>query len=70
MDELPDCKPYVAEDGNLVIPKQCADEYRWWDGGKKLTQILVELKVSKSVWQRYTGAPYPEELQKENYPLL
>lgn len=70
MDEHLDCKPFIAEDGNLVVPAGCAEEYRWWDGGMKLTAILVGLKVSKSVWQRYTSEPYPEELQKENYPLL
>ena len=64
------CRPYVTEDGRLVVPAGCADEYRWWGGGKKLGEILVELKVSRTVWERYSPEPYPEELRKENYPLL
>ncbi|BBD06965.1 uncharacterized protein DFE_0239 [Desulfovibrio ferrophilus] len=70
MDDHADCKPYVDETGNLVFPKQCDEQYCWWGGGKKLVEILVELKVSKTVWQRYSPEPYPEELHKENYPLL
>ena len=64
------CRPYIAEDGRLVVPAGCAEEYRWWGGGKKISEILVELKVSRTVWERYSPEPYPEELRKENYPLL
>jgi hypothetical protein len=64
------CRPYVTEDGRLIVPAGCPDEYRWWGGGKKLAEILVELKVSRTVWERYSPEPYPEELRKENYPLL
>lgn len=69
-NEAVDCKPYIDEEGNVVFPRACPEEYQWWAGGKKLQEILVELKVSKTTWQRYSPEPYPEELQKENYPLL
>ncbi len=71
MEDVPVSRPYLSEDGELVVPADCAEEYRWWTkDGRKLTEILTELKVSKTVWQRYTPKPYPEELQRENYPLL
>jgi len=70
MEEQIDCKPFVDDEGNLVFPRGCNEDYQWWAGGKKLKDILMELKVSRTTWQRYTPEPYPEELQKENYPLL
>lgn len=64
-------RPYIDDDGRLVVPAACAEEYRWWaKGGRSIGDILTELKVSRTVWERYSPESYPEELQKENYPLL
>ena len=69
-EEIP-AKPYVNDDDVLIIPEGCDLRYRWWaKGGQSLSETLKELKVSKTVWDRYLDEPYPEELKKENYPLL
>ena len=71
MEDVPVSRPYLSETGELVVPADCEDEYRWWTkGGRKLTAILTELKVSRTVWNKYITDAYPEQLQKENYPLL
>ena len=64
-------RPFLTEDGVLIIPADCADEYRWWvEGGRSVAEILKELNACRSVWSRYSSDPYPDELQKEVYPLL
>ncbi|XXJ19032.1 hypothetical protein ACR42D_05640 [Desulfovibrio caledoniensis] len=59
MDEK---KPFLTEDGTLVIPFECsdnADKY-WKQEGKSLTDILKDLKASPEIWARYTHEPYPQ----------
>lgn len=63
-------RPYLDENGDLVVPSDCPPEYRWWAGGRSMGEILVELGVTRTVWERYSAEEYPEELRKENYPLL
>lgn len=70
MEDVPANRPYVDENDELVFPLDVDEEYRWWAGGKKLKDILLELKVTKTVWNKYVPEEYPEELQQENYPLL
>lgn len=71
MDDVPAARPYIDEAGTLVVPADCDPRYRWWTReGMKLAKLLVELHASRSVWERYLPDPYPEELQRENYPLL
>lgn len=66
-----DQRPYFTEEGVLIIPSDCELKYRWWaKGGQSLKETLLELKAPQSVWKRYLDEPYPEELKKENYPLL
>jgi len=71
MDDVPGARPYIDEAGILVVPADCEPRHRWWTReGMKLSALLTELHVSRSVWERYLPDPYPEELQRENYPLL
>lgn len=71
MTEPAEARPYVNEDGVLVVPEGCDSKYHWWTkGGQSVMETLKELKVSKTVWAKYSEEPYPEDLQKENYPLL
>lgn len=58
MDEK---KPYLTEDGTLIIPFECSDNgYKYWkQDGKSLTDILTELNASPEIWARYTHEKYP-----------
>ncbi|WP_461209143.1 hypothetical protein [Desulfocurvus sp. DL9XJH121] len=68
--DMPESRPFIDDHGDLVVPADCPEEYRWWAGGRSLEAILTELGASKTLWERYSPEPYPEELRKENYPLL
>lgn len=69
--ETPADRPYLTPEGTLVVPAGCGEEYRWWvKGGRRVTDILRELKAPRSVWARYSADPYPEDLAREVYPLL
>ncbi len=54
-------KPYLLEDGTLVIPFECADHrYKYWKSeGMSIPEILEELEASEEIWAKYTRAPYP-----------
>ena len=58
MDEK---KPYLTDDGTLVIPFECSDNSSkyWKQDGRKLTEILRELNASPEVWAKYTHVKYP-----------
>ncbi|WP_272700482.1 hypothetical protein [Desulfovibrio sp. Fe33] len=65
MDEK---KPFLTEDGTLVIPFECsdnADKY-WKQEGKDMTDILKELNASPEIWARYTHKPYPSDGDSES----
>ncbi|WP_040372158.1 hypothetical protein [Desulfovibrio oxyclinae] len=55
-------KPYFDENGDLVIPFECAEhEYKYWKKeGRELHDILQELGASREVWERYTWEAFPE----------
>lgn len=54
-------KPYFDDDGTLVIPFECSDHaYKYWkQEGKPITDILTELGVDETVWDKYTHVKYP-----------
>ncbi|MBI9078696.1 MAG: hypothetical protein JEY79_03030 [Pseudodesulfovibrio sp.] len=58
---MDDKKPYLAEDGTLIIPFECSDHtYKYWkQEGNSIADILTELDVSEEVWSHYTHIPYP-----------
>jgi hypothetical protein len=53
-------KPYLDEDGTLVIPFECGDHtYKYWkQEGRSLADILAELGTGEEVWDSYTHVPY------------
>jgi hypothetical protein len=53
-------KPYLDEDGTLVIPFECGDHtYKYWkQEGRSLADILAELGAGEEVWDSYTHVPY------------
>lgn len=58
---MDDKKPYLTDDGTLVIPFECsdnADKY-WKQEGRNMTEILTELGASREVWARYTHEAFP-----------
>ncbi|WP_027180061.1 hypothetical protein [Maridesulfovibrio bastinii] len=67
MSDNKDDKPYMMEDGTLVIPFACPDHsYKYWKKeGRKISEILTELNVDKDLWKKYTTDHYPEEEKKE-----
>jgi hypothetical protein len=69
-EEAQACTPYINDADELIVPAACEDKYRWWAGGMSVAEIMMELKVSRTVWAKYSPDPYPEELARENYPLL
>lgn len=60
---MSDSKPYLTEDGTLVIPFECADntDKYWKKEGHKMAEILTELNAPKEIWEKYTHVPYPED---------
>ena len=64
-------RPYLTPEGTLAVPAGCGPEHRWWTKeGRRVADILQELKAPRSVWARYSSDPYPEDLAREVYPLL
>lgn len=46
--------PYIAEDGDLVIPYDSDPKYHYWKPcGQSIFETLRELNVSEEVWKRY-----------------
>lgn len=56
---MSDNKPYLNEQGDLVIPFACSEhEYKYWKKeGHSLADILRELDAPEEVWKRYTFEP-------------
>lgn len=65
-------KPYLAENGELVIPRDALGRYRYWQrdsapANRKpfpLWQILAELDAPLKAWERYA---YAENLAPANH---
>ena len=60
-------KPYLDDDGTLVIPFECADNaHKYWkQEGMHLTDILRELNADPETWARYTHKPFSENGDNE-----
>lgn len=35
--------PYFLPDGTLVIPRDCSEKYRWWQGGLSVKEIRAAI---------------------------
>ncbi len=50
-------KPYITEEGDLVIPEDADPRYYYWAScGQSLYQTLRELNVSEEIWNRYVNS--------------
>ncbi len=67
MSETKPDKPYLLEDGTLVIPFACPDHSNkyWKVEGRKLSEVLAELDVDRELWTKYTTDPYPGDEEEE-----
>ena len=64
-------RPFINEEGVLVVPGECDAKWRWWTPeGMSLDEILVALEATRTVWDRYSTSDYPDELAKLHYPLV
>jgi hypothetical protein len=46
-------RPYINEQGELVIPFTADPKYHWWAGGQSIALTLQELNAPPDVWRRY-----------------
>jgi hypothetical protein len=46
-------KPYLNDQGELIIPLTVDPKYRWWSGGQSLYDTLRELGASPEMLARY-----------------
>ena len=54
----PNDSPYIDHTGTMIIPFSADPKYHFWNGGQPLLTTLLELKVSKNVWDKHTEEPY------------
>ena len=45
--------PHIDAAGVLVIPLDCPEKYRWWQGGQHVLETLAELGASDETLKRY-----------------
>jgi hypothetical protein len=48
--------PYLDEQGNLVIPYDCPDNYKFWLGGQSISETVAELKEKTAPTKRAAGS--------------
>lgn len=60
---MADNKPYLDENGDLVIPFECADHrFKYWKKeGAPLSEILREAGVPEERWAEFTHEPFEPE---------
>jgi hypothetical protein len=46
-------RPYINEQGELIIPFTADPKYHWWAGGQSIALTLQELDAPPDVWRRY-----------------
>jgi predicted amidohydrolase len=52
-------KPYIDENGTIVIPFNIDQKYHFWSGGQKLAETMKEIQAPEDVWRKYLKIPYP-----------
>lgn len=46
-------QPCLASNGELRIPRDAPQRYKWWAGGQSLWQTLAEIKAPLKTWKLY-----------------
>lgn len=74
---MPNDKPYLDENGDLIIPFACPDnDYKYWKPeGRKMKDLMLELDAPDEVLLRYlprlpetAQADEPEATDSQNMP--
>ncbi len=59
-------KPYIKDDGTLVIPLDSDPIYHWWKPcGQSIYATLRELGASETIFNRYLAQPKLHEIEDE-----
>ena len=53
-----DC-PYIDPTGTMIIPFSADPKYHFWNGGQSLLETMIELNITKDIWDKHTEKPYP-----------
>ncbi len=51
--EIEQLRPYLTDSGELIIPTDVPEKYKWWAGGQSVAKTLEELEAPKEVVDRY-----------------
>ncbi len=52
-------KPYIDDNGTIVIPFNIDKKYHFWNGGQHLSKTMQELNVPEDIWHKHIEKPYP-----------
>ena len=52
-------RPYIDHTGTIIIPFSADPKYHYWNGGQSLIDTLMELNITKDIWDKHTVKPYP-----------
>jgi hypothetical protein len=55
----PKDSPYIDPTGTMIIPFNADPKYHYWNGGQSLIETLMELNITKDIWDKHTLKPYP-----------
>ncbi|MBN2140153.1 MAG: hypothetical protein PHV85_07440 [Desulfovibrionaceae bacterium] len=63
MDANDNNRPYLLDDGTLIIPFSCADHrFKYWkQEGMTLAEILAEINAPEELFARYSSGPRPDQ---------
>ena len=50
---------YIDHTGSIIIPFNADSKYHYWNGGQPLTETMIELNITKDIWDKHTVKPYP-----------
>jgi len=51
-------KPYIDENGTIVIPFSIDQKYHFWNGGQPLSATMQEINAPEDIWRKYLKVPY------------
>lgn len=46
----------------MIIPFTTDSKYYYWNGGQPLIETMIEMNITKDIWEKHTVKPYPEKV--------